>query len=267
MAFHCLQRQRTARPQRGSQRGQSIAEFPVGLAVLAPLFFAIAYAGKYGDLQQTTTQASRYAALGRAMEPSQARLANSTIEDQMRTRFFLAGDYLHNGRIQSDDTVGGVTTDKGQAELWQDLSGNPLLARPDTITLQWGDTGLGSGGVDKAMGVMTKSAGKNYPGGQVARVEVTLTNKLDQINPSPKPIVIAAATAAAGNGLGSSGSKGTRDAAATIVPTSHIPGALTGFLEKAMGLFEPEGPKIGCIKPDVVATHRLDGAADNSQCK
>ena len=257
MQFTCLQR----------QRGQSIAEFLVALAVLAPLFFAIAYAGKYGDLQQTATQASRYAALGRAMEPSEGRLSSTTIQDQMRTRFFLAGDYLHKGRLQSDDTVDGVTSDKGQAELWQDLSGHPLLSRPDQVTLQWGDTGLGSGGVDKAMGVMTKSAGKSYPGGQVARVEVTLANKLDQINASPKPIVIAAATAAAGNGLGSSGSQGTRDAAATIVPTSHIPGALTGFLEKAMGLFEPEGPKIGCIKPDVVASNRLDGAADNSQCK
>lgn len=250
-----------------TQRGQSIAEFLVGLAVLTPLFFAVAYAGKYGDLQQTTTQASRYAAFGRAMEPSEARLANTTIEDQMRARFFLAGDHLHKGRLQSDDSVANVKKDGGQPELWQDLSGHALLSAPDKVSLQWGDTGLGSGGVDKAMGVMTKSAGMSYPGGKVARVEVTLANKLDQISDTPKPILIAAATAAAGNGLGSSGSKGTRDAAATIVPTAHIPGALTGFLEQAMDLFEPEGPKIGCIKPDVVPQHRLDGAADNRQCK
>lgn len=254
-------------PRRGAQRGQSIAEFLLALAMLVPLFLAIAYAGRYGDLQQTATQASRYAAMGRAMEPSESRLSNSKIEDQTRARFFLAGDYLHKGRVQSDDTVAGYTNDKGQSEMWQDLSGNPLLTRPDRVTVQWADTALSSGGVAEAMGVMTKTAGKSYPGGKVARIEVTLNNKLDQINPSPKPIVIAAATAAAGNGLGSSGSMGTRDAAATIVPTAHVPDVLSGFLEEAIGLFEPEGPEIGCIKPDVVPTHRLDGGADNRRCK
>lgn len=259
---------RAVRPMaRAQQRGQSIAEFLLALAMLVPLFLAIAYAGRYGDLQQTATQASRYAAMGRAMEPSESRLANSKIEDQTRARFFLAGDYLHKGRIQSDDTVVGFTNDKGQAEGWQDLSGNPLLTRPDRVTLQWGDTALSSGGVAEAMGIMTKTAGKSYPGGKVARLEVTLENKLDQISGSPKPIVIAAATAAAGNGLGSSGSMGTRDAAATIVPTAHVPDVLSGFLEEAIGLFEPEGPVIGCIKPDVVPAHRLDGGADNRRCK
>jgi hypothetical protein len=252
--------------RRLQQRGQSIAELLLGLAMLLPLFLAVAYAGRYGDLQQTATQASRYAAMGRAMEPSEGRLSNAAIEDQTRARFFLAGDYLHRGRIQSDDTVAGYTNDRGQSEMWQDLSGNPLLSRPDRVTLQWDDAALGTGAVASSMNIMTKSAGLSYPGGRVARLEVTLTNRLDQVNASPRPIVIAAATAAAGNGLGSSGSKATRDAAATLVPSSYVPDALGGLLSEAIGLFEPEGPEIGCIKPDVVPTHRLDGAANNRRC-
>ena len=78
--------------------------------------------------------------------------------------------------------------------------------------------------------------------------------------------MIAAATAAAGNPLNSGGSKDTRDSAATMVPTSYIPDGLTGFFELALSLFEPYGPELGCIKPDVVPNERLDGTPNNSKC-
>ena len=95
---------------------------------------------------------------------------------------------------------------------------------------------------------------------------MTLDNKMDLLNDKPKPLVIAAATAAVGNALSSSGSKDTRDSAATMVPTSYIPDGLTSFFELALSLFEPYGPELGCIKPDVVPNQRLDGTADNSKC-
>lgn len=249
------------------QRGQSLVEFLVALTVLLPLFLAVTYAGRYGDLQQTTTQASRYAAFQRAMQPDAGKLSDATLQDQLRARFFLAGDTLNKGRIQSDDSMSKVKKSEGQPALWEDLSGERLLKSADQVTLTWADAAIGTGAVASAMGVMTKTAGKSYPGGRVARLEVKLENKLDLINDKPKPIVIAAATAAAGNGLGSAGGQATRDAAATIVPTSYIPDILSGFLEEAMDLFEPEGPKLGCIKPDVVASNRLDGAANNNRCR
>ncbi|HEX5684669.1 MAG TPA: TadE family protein [Ideonella sp.] len=253
---------------RSVQRGQSIAEFLVALAVLTPIFMAVTYAGRYGDLQMSATQASRYAAFQRAREPSTARLSDSVLADQMRTRFFADGDYLNHGHLQSDDSIDKLKKEKGQPTLWTDLGGAPLLTKPEkNITLAWGDAPIGTGTVTKAMDLMTKTASKEYKGGQVARVEVTLANKLDLISDSPKPLVIAAATAAAGDSLNSGGSKSTRDAAATIVPTAYIPGILTGLLEEALDLFEPEGPKIGCIKPDVVPGHRLEGGpANNSAC-
>ncbi len=48
-------------------RGQAMTEFLVAMAVLVPIFFAISYLARYGDLQQRATQASRYAAFQRAM--------------------------------------------------------------------------------------------------------------------------------------------------------------------------------------------------------
>ncbi|MFO1340240.1 MAG: hypothetical protein U1F53_18770 [Burkholderiaceae bacterium] len=253
---------------RAAQRGQSIAEFMVALAVLTPLFMAVNYAGRYGDLQMSATQASRYAAFQRAREPNTGRLSDAVLADQMRTRFFADGDYLNKGRLQSDDSLDKLKKEKGQPGLWTDLSGKTLLPEADkNVTLTWADAALGTSGVAKAMGVMTETAGKDYPGGKVARVEVTLVNKMNLLEDKPKPLVIAAATAAAGDALNSGGSMSTRDAASTLVPTSKVPEVLSGILEKALDLFEPEGPIIGCIKPDVVPNHRLDGAADNSKCK
>jgi hypothetical protein len=250
-----------------AQRGQSIAEFLIALSVLVPLLMAVTYAGRYGDLQQTATQASRYAALQRAREPSQSRLSDTVLADQMRARFFVDRDYLNKGRLQSDDSMSKVAKGKGNPALWTDLSGAALLSETDkNVTLTWADAPVGTGGVTKMMNVMTKTAGKDYPGGKVARIEVTLANKLNLAQAKPKPLVIAAATAAVGNTLSSSGSKATRDAAATIVPTAYVPDILAGLFEEALDLFEPEGPIIGCIKPDVVPGHRLDGAADNSKC-
>ena len=252
---------------RPAQAGQSMVEFLVALAVLLPLFLAVTYAGRYGDIQQATVQASRYAAFQRVMQPNAAQLADSKIEDQMRARFFVRGDYLHsNGRVQSDDSAVGLA-DKGLSSTWRDLSFNPLLTAPDSAKLSYQSAALNAGAVAKLMGVMTKSAGKSYGGATVAQVEVGLVNKMDLSVPSPAALSIAAATAAVGDNLSSSGSKATRDAAATIVPTAKIPGALTGFFEKAMLLFEPAGPIIGCIKPDVVPTGRLEGYAPAGDCQ
>lgn len=249
------------------QRGQSMAEFLVALLALVPLFLAVGYAGRYGDLQQTATQASRYAAFQRVAQPNGKVLTDQKIEDQMRARFFTHWDHHHkDGHLQSDDTATTLKASEGQTWLWRDLGGKALLEKPDQVTLRFGSTSLGSGKVAKALDFMTKTAGKTYGGASVAQVEVTLLNRFDLASDKPAPLVIAAVTAAAGDGLGSSGSPDTRNAAATLVPTSKIPKGLSGFISGAIGLFEPEGPVLGCIKPDVVYQSRLDGAADNSKC-
>lgn len=253
-------------PLRRGVRGQAMSEFIIAMAVLLPLFLAISYVARYGDLQQRATQASRYAAFQRAMQPQSAVLPDAKIEDQMRARFFLAPMHLHGGKLQSDDSAAAIKNADGQPALWADLGGKALLASPAQVKLGWNDMTLGSGAVANSLGWMTKTAGKTYPGGRQAQVEVTLLDKMDLSDNPATHLVLGAATAAAGNGLGSSGSIDTRNAAATLVPSAKIPGFLKGFLGEALGLFEPTGPEIGCIKPDVVPTHRLEGAPNNGKC-
>lgn len=245
---------------RSRQRGQSMAEFLVAMAVLLPLFFAVVYAGRYSDIQQTAVQASRYAAFQHAMSPA----GDSQLEDKMRARFFLHGA-RNGGKIQSDDTAVGQNG-RAATPAWRDLSGGTLLNSPNDVRLTWADTALNAGGVASSMNFMAGSAGKTYGGGKVAQVEVTLANKLDLRTDSPNPLRIAAATAAAGDGLSSGGSQSTRDAAATIVPLSRIPPGLNTALNWVFMLFEPYGPELGCIKPDVVPNRRLDGAQSAGSC-
>ena len=239
---------------RSRQRGQSMAEFLVALAVLVPLFLAVAYAGRYSDVQQAAVQASRYAAFQRAMVPGAQ--SDAALADQMRARFFLHGA-RNGGKIQSSDTAvrqsGSATT-----PVWRDVTGGNLLNSPNDVALTFRRSNLSTGAVGSFMDTMTSSAGRDYGPATVAQVEVTLVNKLDLSTRSPSPLRIAAATAAAGDGLSSGGSQSTRDAAATVVPLSRLPSGLNTVLSWVMALFEPVSPELGCIKPDVVPTRRLD---------
>jgi hypothetical protein len=261
-------RTRPFAPVRKAQRGQSMAEFLVALAVLLPLFLGVTYAARYGDLQQRATQASRYAAFQRVMQPSDGALSDDKIQDQMRARFFLAPKALNDGRLQDDDSVKSIGDDKHQPALWRDLGGKALLSKPDSVTLAWGDAPLGS--LSGGLNTFTSYMGKPWSGARQAHVEVSLVNKMDLSVDTPAMLKIGATTVAAGNGFGSGGSKNTRDVAAKLVPTAMLPtgltSALTKVLDLALALFEPHGPKIGCIKPDVVATHRLEGAPNNKAC-
>ncbi|MEK8031086.1 hypothetical protein AACH06_09695 [Ideonella sp. DXS29W] len=247
---------------RSDQRGQSMAEFLVAMAVLLPLFLAVAYAGRYSDVQQAAVQASRYAAFQTALAPGAQ--TDNQIEDQMRARFFLHGG-RNGGKIQSSDTASGQTG-SATSPAWRDLAGGNLLNSPNDVRLTWGTAALSAGPGGQAMDLVVRSAGKRYEPGRVAQVEVTMANKLDLSSNSPSPLKIAAATAAVGNSLNSGGSRSTRDAAATIVPLSKIPSGLNTALDWVFFLFEPYGPELGCIKPDVVPTRRLDGTQNAGGC-
>lgn len=238
------------------QRGQSMTEFIVALAVLFPLYLAVQYAGRYGDILQTTQQASRYAAFQRAMQPDTGVLSDDTIRNQMRARFFARWDAQHKGKLQSDDSATGLK-DKAQSAVWRDLRGKALLAKMDDVELTWKDAAINSGAVGGAMDVLTTTAGKSWNPGRVAQVEVTLANKLDLLNPKPAPFKLAGATAAAGDALSSSGSKATRDAAATLNPGVAL-SSISSVIDLFVMLFEPSGPELGCIKPDIVPLDRLD---------
>lgn len=250
-----------------SQRGQSMVEFVVALAVLLPLFLAVTYAGKYSDIQQAAVQASRYAVFQRVVQPDGARLPDAKIQDQMRARFFVGGSFLHdNGRIQSNDTAVGLK-DKGVPATWRDLAFKPLMATPESVKLSFDSAQLNAGFAEKPLKFMAKSADKPYRDATVARVEVTLVNEMDLSTPKPSPLSFAAATAAVGDSIGSSGSQATREAVSKFAPAVKVPKNVSSFVEKAVLLLEPHGPILGCSKPDVVPNHRLEGYAPAGKCR
>lgn len=250
-----------------SQRGQSTSEFLIAMVVCIPLYLAVDYAGKYGDLQHSAVQASRYAAFQRVLEPNAGKLSDETIRDQTRARFFLDGD-RNDGKLDSSDTAGSIGDDTDQPVLWRDNANNALLVSPAQVTVDFGNVAMSPpASVSWAIDGLAWTAGQNYTGGRLATVELNLVNKMDMASESPIPLKIGAATAAAAGGWGSSGRAMTKDKASTIVPSSLVPSFVTDIIDVAIGLFEDSGgPQFGCIKPDVVAPDRLEPFSGTEGC-
>ncbi len=253
--------------RRPAQRGQSTTEFLVSLIVMVPIFLAVTYLGRYADFQQRATQASRYAAFQRSMQPSTAKLTDALIEDQMRARFFTAPLALHAGAIQSDDTVASVKDDKYLPAFWRDLSGKALLNDPGQVKLGWTTHALGSKGAVSALDTVTEFMGKDYAPGRRAQVELTLLNRLNQADEKPTELKIGAATAAAGDMLGSGGSDETVKTVSPLVPVRHVPSVVRSAVSIVVSLLERDRPEFGCIKANIVAPHRLEGDTQQDKCR
>lgn len=253
------------RPLRSNQAGQSMTEFVVALVVLVPLFLAIGYAGKYGDLQSSANQASRYAAFQRAIEPEESRLAGTKIEDQMRRRFFVDGDYK-GGKLRSDDSAAALKKDEALPALWRDNSFGALLTKLDDVKLTWAE-----GSMRKPPGLDTDAKLTTYEntsrGAHVANVEISLINKMDQVKEKPELLRIAAATAAVGDRWASSGNSHTDRTAKKLLVADEV--ALIGeALNPFLWVFEGDGHDIelGCVKSDAVPKDRLEGSWSDQGC-
>jgi hypothetical protein len=248
------------------QAGQSMTEFLVALIVLLPLFLAVSYAGRYGDILITATQASRYAGFQRVMQPSAAVLPDSKIEDQMRARFFVRGNALHGGAIQSDDTAGSLGAGAQQA-LWKDMGGNPLLKKTTDATLTFGSTDLSNKIITTGITPMRIATDKQWTGASVANVEVSLVDQFDLQKALPGPLRIAATTATAPDGFGSGGSSRTVASSnpGTVVNNKLLKpllGPVSTVVDLVIDIFEPCSPDIGYNAVDVVPNaHHLSTPA------
>jgi len=251
---------------RSAQRGQSMTEFLVSLAVLVPLFFAVTYAGKYADVQQTAIQASRYAAMQRAIEPQQARLSDAKIIDQTKVRFFVAGKTLNNGKLQSDDSVSKLKKGQGTPALWHDDRYNKLLAGADKVSVTFsGEQAMRGGALISPLAKTTTK--QTFTGPRTAMVEVPLVNKMDQLNKNPAQLRLAAATAAVGNRWTSGGNADTVDNVQKTLVTSALE-FLNPILSFGTWFFEGSGHdfELGCVKPDELPAHRLKGYSSTGSC-
>jgi hypothetical protein len=244
-------------PQCVHERGQAMSEFLIALAVLLPLFLAVTYAGRYGDLQQQATQASRYAAFQRALEPSESRLPTTRIEDQMRARFFVGAQAVNDGRIRSDDSAAAVKAST-MSPMWKDVHGQPLLASPMDVSMRYAKVKADSGAIEAGMEAVTQASGKSWSDGQAAQVEVRLVNKLNMREDiTVQPLVLAATTATIGDDLASAGNADTQSSAETLSPKRIIPSEVDYVMDAVFFLFERCAPQLDWDPPDAVPKERL----------
>lgn len=110
-------------------RGQSTTEFVVLALVLTPLLLAVPLLGKYLDLTQHASQASRYAAFEISVRGPATVKDEATVAAEARRRLFSTSD----APVKTNDVAGDFAGMRNP--LWTDFRGDHFLPRfADGIT-------------------------------------------------------------------------------------------------------------------------------------
>ncbi len=248
------------------QRGQATTELIAAMAVLLPLALGVIYIGKFSDMKHQAIQASRYAAMQRAIDP-RARRSNQTIQNETVARFFRDGGRY--GIARNDRAQGPTAGDTNP--LWNKISNNePLLERYDNISVQFGNSNAGSfalTGLNAGALVFDKLESRF---GIAANVEVPVSNVAHFAPLANANLRIGATTVIAGDPWSASGTQDVADHMSILSVPSRNP--VTNFLRRfpAMDpLFEllagTDAPKLGCVKPDVVPGYAAPGATYDTE--
>lgn len=247
-----------------AERGQAMSEFVVAMTFLfVPLFMGVVYLGKYGDMKHQVIQASRYAAMERALDP-QDHESDTVIGNETVARFFR-DDAQHPIGLNDQATE---ATSGDENPDWATLTGEPMLASYSDVSVT-----LTSKGIDSALlqpvDLATKQFNRLNPGyGVEADVAVPVANiahfaPLANIN-----LKIGASTVIAGDPWDGGGAA---DVAGHFTDFS-VPGRAVSLVERIPGinvLFQAfagtPAPQLGCVKPDVVPASVANGAKYNPQ--
>ena len=254
-----------------SQRGQAMTEFVAAMAMFIPLIMGVIYVFKYGGIKHQAVQASRYAAMERALDPH-LQETDAQIRDETVARFFRDGA-LHV--IAANDKATGATAGDENPN-WGQLNGDSMLGPDYTgITLALSAKSLDSLAlkpIDAFLSIpspLNPFNGLNGGFGTEADVEVPIAN-VPGFSWLSNNLKIGATTVIAGdpwNGGGAAnvaghfgtGSVPARNPLTNLV--KQIPGADLLFQWFA----DTPAPVFGCVKPDVVPDAVAPGAKYNSQ--
>jgi len=245
------------------QGGQAMSEFVAAMTFLfIPLFMGVVYVGKYGDIKHQAVQASRYAAMERALDP-QAHESDGIVANETVARFFRDGS---QSNIGLDDQATEATADENPA--WSQMDGTPMLAEYSNVTVTLSDAGIDSASLkpidaDVGGGVAQFSGLKGGFGFSAdVKVPVPLVN-IAQFAPLPSTTVtIEAKTVIAGDPWNAGGAVNV----VTHFTDTSIPGKLAALANEIPGLntilywLAGAYPVWGCVKPDVVPTATAPGA-------
>jgi hypothetical protein len=254
-----------------SQRGQAMTEFVAAMAMFIPLILGVIYAFKYGDIKHQAIQASRYAAMERALDPH-LRESDTAIRDETVARFFRDGG---SHPIVANDKPPASTSGDDNPN-WGQLNGDSMLG-PDysKITVALSAKSLDSLAllpVDLVADAPVPDVVKPFHGlnkgyGTEADVEVPVAN-VTGLPWLSNNLKIGATTVIAGDPWNAGGAA---DVAAHMGAGS-IPGKILGLVNQIPGsnlLFQwlsgTPAPQFGCVKPDVVPDTVAPGATYNPQ--
>lgn len=253
---------------RSTQRGQSTAEFVAAMALFLPLAMGIIYAGKYADIKHQAVQASRYAALERAMDPNRME-SDQIVQNETVARFFPdAGK--HNIGLEDQATA---ATAGDENPNWNQLNGDPMIGKYADITVAINGKSLDStflAPIDASASTQFKKLSSGT--GIEADVEVPIANIAHFLPLSNINIKVGATTVMAGDPWNAGGASNVNDhiGIAAVPAKAYTADPLFGPLQTLLQdlLYQPlsgtDGPQFGCVKPDVVPQGVAPNASYNT---
>jgi len=241
------------------QTGQSTIELIVSCLMLVPLFLTLHLLGKYLDLSQTTTVASRYVAFEGAVHHSSSNTGWKTdaeLATEVRRRFYSRNDLT----VKTNDVVSDVEAERNP--LWVDHKGTPLLQGFNRINVNTTKASMDTlfNGVTN---VLDHSAHFELPDGNLyaGTVNVQLANIAELIPFDALNLSITRKTVVLVDPWSAKGPNDVSDKvkhSELVFPTTPLLVPATALSPLIM-IVEPNAspPSVGQVKPDWVPADRL----------
>ena len=254
-----------AAPARRAQRGQSMTEFVIAMAIFLPLILGIIYIGKYSDIKHQAIQASRYAAMERALDPSGTQESDAVLVELTRARFFENGldNNAQKGVLKNPDTTAKLATAGTLNPLWTQPNGATMLAKYGDVAVTLGSSDLSSVALAPMKPAQALLTGLDNKGQIQANVEVAIANATGFAPLSALNLKVAATTVIAGDTWNAGGAA---NVAGHLGPLA-VPGKAISVLDKIPfidvvfeWLADTPAPQFGCVRPDVVPAATARGA-------
>ncbi len=229
-----------------AQRGQAMSEFVAAMTLFLPLVLWVIYIAKFSDIKHQAIQASRYAAMERALDPRKGE-SDSIVQNETVARFFRDGGAHTIGL--DDQAQGSTATDENPN--WGQITGDPLIAQYSDISVQLSSKGSLSTPVDSFAGRFSLSAGSGIEADvEVPVVNVTHFAPLNNIN-----LKIGATTVMAGDPWNGDGAAdvASHQSEETVPAKTGVFQVLKDLLTPFVdALIDTPPPQFGCVKPEVV---------------
>jgi hypothetical protein len=233
-----------------AQRGQAMTELIAAMAVLLPLILGVIYIGKFSDVKHQAIQASRYAAMSRALDPNRQR-SDTVIRNETVARFFRDADKYKEIR-RNDQATAPTAGDTNP--LWTQVNGEQILNRYSDVNVSLGR----STAADGTLGLLNGPASLLYDNlesrfGVAANVEVPLARITHFAPLNGFDVRIGATTVMAGDPWSAAGADDVADKFTVLSVPGKAVSILNNIPDFIFQLFAgAPTPKFGCVKPDVV---------------